>query len=67
MDHATEMEFTLRLPADLYTQLVQLAESEHRSLQSMLVTMLRETLDKQQNQTRQDIMDQWDDHDRLSS
>lgn len=67
MDHATETEFTLRLPADLYTQLVQLAEAEHRSLQSMLVTMLRETLDKQQSQTRQDIMDQWDDHDRLSS
>lgn len=67
MDHSTEIEFMLRLPADLHTQLVQLAESEHRSLQSMLVTILREAADKQQSQTRQDVMDQWDDRDRLPS
>jgi hypothetical protein len=64
MDHSTEMEFNLRLPADLYTRLVQLAEAEHRSLQSMLVTILREAVDTQQSQTRQDVMDQWDDRDR---
>lgn len=67
MDHLTEVEFNLRLPADVYTQLVQLAEGEHRSLQSMLVTILREAVDKQQSQTRQDVMDQWDDRDRLPS
>lgn len=67
MDHATETEFTLRLPAELYTQLVQLAESEHRSMQSLLVTMLQDAVDKQQSQTRQAVMDQWDDRDRLPS
>lgn len=67
MDHSTELEFTLRLPADLHTQLVQLAEVEHRSLQSLLVTILREAVDKQQSQTRQDVMDQWDDRDQPPS
>lgn len=67
MDQATEMEFMLRLPADVYTQLVQLAEAEHRSLQSLLVTILREAVDKQQSQTRQAVMDQWDDRDRFPS
>ncbi|HEY0605629.1 MAG TPA: Arc family DNA-binding protein [Herpetosiphonaceae bacterium] len=67
MDQAPEMEFMLRLPADVYTQLVQLAETEHRSLQSLLVTILREAVDKQQSQTRQAVMDQWDDRDRFPS
>lgn len=67
MEHATETEFTIRLPADLYTQLVQLAQTEHRSLQSMLVTILREAVDKQQSTTRQDVLDQWDDRNQPQS
>lgn len=64
MDHATEHEFTIRLPEDLHAQLVQLAQTEHRSLQSLLVTILREAIEKQNNMTRQDVLDQWDDRNR---
>jgi predicted transcriptional regulator len=67
MDHAPETEFTIRLPADLHTQLVQLAQTEHRSLQSLLVTLLREAVDKRNSTTRQDVLDQWDDRNRPPS
>ena len=67
MDRSTEMEYTLRLPADLYTKLVQLAEVEHRSFQSLLVTLLHEAVAKHQSQGRQDVMDQWDDRQQPPS
>jgi predicted transcriptional regulator len=61
MDHSTDQEFTLRLPQELHTELVKLAQAEHLSFQSLLVAILREAVTKNNNVTRQEVMDEWDD------
>lgn len=64
MRDSTEIECTVRLLAELHQQLVQLAQDEHRSFQSLLVTILRQAVDTQNNTTRQEVMDEWDERNR---
>lgn len=61
MDERTETQFMLRLPPDLHDHLVKLAQAEHRSLQSLLVTLLRSAIDSKNTTSRQDVIDQWDE------
>lgn len=43
-----EKKFTLRLPAELHTQLSRMAEEDDRSLHSMVVRLLREAAEEWQ-------------------
>ncbi len=67
MNDSGETQFTLRLPAELYAQLVKLAQAEHLSLQSLLVAIAREAVEKRNNESRQDVMDNWDESNQLPS
>lgn len=67
MNDLGETQFTLRLPAELHAQLVQLARAEHLSLQSLLVAIAREAVEKRNTEARQDVMDSWDESNRRPS
>lgn len=67
MDRSDETEVILRLPADLRAQLTRLAQSQHRSLQSMLIVILRDAVDRQNTTSRQDVIDQWDERNKPPS
>ena len=67
MNDSSETQFTLRLPTELHTQLVELARAEHLSLQSLLVAIAREAIEKRNSEGRQDVMDRWDEHNQPPS
>ncbi len=67
MNDSSETQFTLRLPSELHTQLVNLAHAEHLSLQSLLVAIIREAVEKRNSEGRQDVMDHWDEHNQPPS
>lgn len=67
MNDSSETQFILRLPAELHAQLVELARVEHLSLQSLLIVIAREAVEKRNTESRQDVMDQWDEKDQSPS
>ena len=40
------VQFSIRLPDDMYGHILETAQAEHRSLNAQVLTMLEETLDK---------------------
>lgn len=64
MEDSAAKPYTLRLPPELHTQLLELAHSEQRSLQSLIVAILSEAVDKWHTARRQDVIDHWDENDR---
>ncbi|PLS77473.1 MAG: hypothetical protein CYG59_23610 [Chloroflexi bacterium] len=67
MHDSSEIQFTLRLPTELHAQLVNLANAEHLSLQSLLVAIASEAVAKRNTEARQDVMDHWNESNRSSS
>lgn len=61
MSAENETQFILRLPSELHAQLVKLAQAKHLSLQSLLVAIAREAIEKRDTESRQDVMDHWDE------
>jgi len=61
MHHADDTQFTLRIPPDLHAELSKLAQEEQRSLNSLLIALLRDAIDTWHNDTRQRVIDRWED------